>query len=120
MDEKDKKGFLVLMAMLSEAFKEEMSSERGKIYFEFLRKYPLYQVVWSVNQSIKELKYFPKVSELIDFINPSTYEDLTDPQLLLEGNKGGNKKALEYIAQMAKTIGEKKDVNRILKLQYKK
>lgn len=119
MQEKNRKAFLVLMAMLSEAFKEEVSTERAKIYFEFLSKYELNHVVYAIKQAIRELKWFPKIAELIEFINPCLYPEMGDPERLTYQKKEGDKRALEYISEIAKMIGEKKDINRLVKLPYK-
>lgn len=110
MEEKDRKYFLVLMAMLSEAFKEEVSSERGKLYFEFLQKYSLSQVTNATKRSVEDLKWFPKISELIEIINPSPYRDFTyegdEKGLELEA-KRKQEHALEFIKKMTKLIGQK-------------
>lgn len=68
MQEKDKKEFLVLMATLSEAFKEDVSKERAKIYFEFLKGYSIEGIKYAIKRAIKELKFFPKISELLVFL----------------------------------------------------
>lgn len=103
MEQKDQKGFLVLIALLAESFKEEMSKERAKIYFEFLSKFELYEVTWAIKQAIRELKYFPKISELIDFIHPTQYEYVGGPSKELT-SKRENQKALEYIGRMANIV----------------
>lgn len=68
MEEKDVKQFLLLLVMLEEAFKEEVSKERAKIYFEALREFSLPQIKESFITVIRELKFFPKVAELRQFI----------------------------------------------------
>ncbi len=68
MQEKDKKEFLVLMAMVETAFNEQVSKERAKIYFDFLKNYSMQGVRYAINRAIKELKFFPKVSELLQFL----------------------------------------------------
>jgi uncharacterized membrane-anchored protein YjiN (DUF445 family) len=119
MKEIDQKPFLILMAMLNEAFKEQMSSERGKIYFEFLKKYSISEVTYAVKQSIKKLKFFPKVADLIEFINPDErYEFIGDPKQIELRNEKQDKEALEYIKQMARLITEKKSIP-VGRLPYK-
>lgn len=64
----EKKQFLCLLAMLAEAFKEEISKERAKIYFEFLREFEIEKIQKSIRMAIETLKFFPKIAELRDFI----------------------------------------------------
>lgn len=66
MEEKDKKQFLVLMAVLGTAYKEQIPKERAKLYFEFLRDYPIEKLSQAVEDHIKTSNWFPKIAELID------------------------------------------------------
>lgn len=68
MQEKDKKEFLVLMAMLAEAFKEDISKDRAKIYFDFLKPYSMDGIRYAFKRAIKELRFFPKIAELLVFL----------------------------------------------------
>jgi hypothetical protein len=107
----DKKNFLVLMAMLGEAFKEDVSSERAKIYFEFLKDKPIFEISYAFKRAIRELKFFPKISEIIELMTP--YEvDEEAPHI-----KSQNKEAVEYIKKMASIIG--KPIPRVERLPYK-
>jgi len=111
MKPEDKKNFLVLMAMLGEAFKEDVSSERAKIYFEFLQNHPLSDVTYAFKRAIRELKFFPKVSELIEMMSP--YEvDEEAPHI-----KSQNKEAIEYIKKIAAMIG--KPMPKVDRISYK-
>jgi hypothetical protein len=110
MEEKDRKGFLVLMAMLSEAFKEEMSTERAKIYFEFLKTYSLYQIMRSIKYSIRHHKFFPKVSELLDFIDPEDGYRLIETEEAMKFRlKKENKEMIEYIGKIAQIVAKRKE-----------
>jgi len=103
MKPEDKKAFLVLMAMLSEAFNEQISAERGKIYFEFLEKHPLYEVSYAIKEAIRKNKFFPKISELLEPLENKWSSDIKSEESLYV--KGKNKEALEYISKIAKLIG---------------
>ena len=104
MKDTDKKYFLVLMATLEEAFKEEMSPERGKLYFEFLNKYSLYEVTSAVEEAIRSLKFFPKIGELCQLIgiSISRWRDSTDNATLDAG-------AIKQIAVWGSIIGPRKE-----------
>lgn len=107
MEDKEKKSFLVMMAMLSEAFADNTSSERAKIYWEFLKKYQLNEVTFAIKEAVKRLKFYPKVSEIIDMIETGRgpYRDLGDPKAIEFDNKKKDEKAIEWIKQMASAIG---------------
>ncbi len=110
MEEKDRKGFLVLMAMSAEAFKEEVSKERAKIYFEFLRKYSLYQVMQALNHSIRTSKFFPRVADLEDFLRPDNhYPRLESDKARDIRLKQEEKRMLDYIGQISRILGAKKE-----------
>ncbi|MGA2464664.1 MAG: hypothetical protein ABSH06_09975 [Thermodesulfobacteriota bacterium] len=110
MEEKDRKGFIVLMLMLSEAFKEDMSTERVKIYFEFLKPYSLYQVMQAVNHLIRHSKFFPRVADFHELIDPEDgyhlFESEEAKKLRL---KNEEKIMLEYVGDISKLLGRKKD-----------
>lgn len=110
MEEKDRKGFIMTMAMLSEAFKEEMSTERVKIYFEFLKSYSLYQVMQATKHLIRHAKFFPKIADFHEFIDPE------DGYKLIEGEIGKqqrlkreSKEMIEYMNDLSKMLGKKKE-----------
>lgn len=112
MEERDRKGFLVLIAMLSEAFKEEMSSERAKIYYEFLKPYSLYQIMQSIQWSIKHLKWFPKIADLHEFIDPEDGYKLIESDKTKEFRlKNEEKVMLEYVREISSLIGRKRESN---------
>ena len=120
MEEKDKKGFLILIAMLSEAFKEELSTERAKIYFEFLKPYSLYQVMTAIKYSIRNFKFFPKISELAEFIDPKDGYQLIETEEVMKFRlKRENKQMLEYIGQISQIMGKKKELKPQERLPYK-
>lgn len=107
MIEQEKKGFLVLMALLGEAFKEEVSTERAKIYFEFLKPYSFYSVMNAIKHSIRYLKFYPKVSELIDIISPHDQYPLIESEEAKKFRlKRENQEITEFITQISKIIGK--------------
>lgn len=119
MEEKDRKGFLVLMVMLSEAFREDMSSERAKIYFEFLKSYSLFQVMQSIQWSIRHLKWFPKLADLHEFIDPEDGYKLIETEKAKEFRlKNEEKIMLEYIGGISSLIGKKRGSN-VRRLEHK-
>lgn len=107
MEEKDKKGFLVLMAMLAEAFKEDVSTERAKIYYEFLNPFSFYSVMMGIKESIKTAKFFPKVSELRDIISPPSG---WGPNFAIPNKNEENKQIMEFVEKIAKIMGSKKNL----------
>ncbi len=108
MIEQDRKGFLILMALLGEAFKEEVSTERAKIYFEFMKPYTLFAVMTAIKRAIRELKFYPKVSELLEFIDPyNGYQMVESDESHKFRLKNENKQLLEFIIQISKIIGKK-------------
>jgi hypothetical protein len=107
MEEKDKKGFLVLMAMLAEAFKEDVSTERAKIYFEFLSPFGFYEVMMSIKESIKTSKFFPKVSELREIISPPGG---WGPHFGIPNKNEVDKQIMEFVERIAKIMGSKKNL----------
>ena len=72
----DKKQFLILLAWMAEAFKEEMGKERAKIYFDFLKGYPIEKLKDTFKWAIQELKFFPKISELIDHLTEDPHSSI--------------------------------------------
>lgn len=107
MEDKDKKSFLILMAMLSEAFADNTSSERAKIYWEFLKKYQMNEIAFAIKEAVRRLKFYPKVSEIIEIIEieHGPYRDLSDTKTIELENKKKDEKAVEWIKQMASAIG---------------
>jgi hypothetical protein len=106
MDEKtEKKEFLVLMAMLCEVLppRESLSKERGKIYWDFLKKYPIKLVAYAVKQSIRELDFFPSIHQLINFIGPySDFEYIK--QIEDKQPEDGKEKVRQLISNIGKTF----------------
>ena len=103
-EQNEKKEFLVLIAMLCEVLppREPFSKERGKIYWEFLKKYPMKLVSYSVKQCIRELDFFPSIHQLLEFIGPyGEYEY----QHQIENKQPEDGK--EKIRQLVSSIGKK-------------
>jgi hypothetical protein len=64
----DEKRFLLLISKLAIAFREKVSEEHGRLYAEYLKEFPIEKIEKAVDRAIKELKWFPKIAELRDFI----------------------------------------------------
>ena len=62
--------------MLGTAYKEEIPKERAKLYFEFLRDYPIEKISNAVEEHIKGSNWFPKIAELIGLMTdkPATFD----------------------------------------------
>ena len=68
MHNADKKKFAVLMEMLAENFDKENSKLKIDLYFESLKDFAIGEIEGAVYQSIKSLKWFPKIAELRELI----------------------------------------------------
>ena len=55
------------LTLLAEAFREELSDERRKIYISLLNDLTIEQFSLACNRAGQELKWFPKVAELREF-----------------------------------------------------
>ena len=64
----DKKLFLTCINSLESAFGEELSKNRIKIYWEILGNYNEKDMKNAIIKLIRELKFFPKISEIIEAI----------------------------------------------------
>lgn len=97
MEEKDKKRFLLILMTLGEAFKEEISKERAKIYFEFLADLPILQIEQAVKTAIRECHFFPRVAQLREFALNTTRTTPEEAYLkYLERNTKETLKTLDY------------------------
>lgn len=72
MNQKNKTEFALIFSGTCEAYGKEATKTLAELYFNSLRDFPMEKVKESFNRHIRESKFFPKVSELIE---------------LLEGNK---------------------------------
>ena len=86
MEERDRPKFAALMATLKIAFREppmekKLESAQARLYFEYLSYYPIEKVTQAVDRAIKELKWFPKIAELIDLMNPAAADPSYWPEL---------------------------------------
>jgi len=50
---------------------KKLENAQARLYFEYLSYYPIEKVTQAVDRAIKELKWFPKIAELIDLMNPA-------------------------------------------------
>ncbi|MEM5872111.1 MAG: hypothetical protein QW051_04525 [Candidatus Aenigmatarchaeota archaeon] len=68
MKKEELQKFFVLMGKLAIAFRENLTPEQGKIYLEYLQGFGIEEIEKAIDRAIRELKFFPKISELIEFI----------------------------------------------------
>jgi hypothetical protein len=59
------------MARLAIAFKEEISEERVALYYEFFGVEDFEKLRIAIDQIILDNKWFPKISEIHEYIHPS-------------------------------------------------
>jgi len=71
----NKKLFLQSLNSLESAFGEKVSEDRAKIYWDILRGYSDMEMKKAVIGSIRELKFFPKISEIIEMIEGSSSDE---------------------------------------------
>lgn len=64
----DKRKFAVLMEMLAEGFDKENSKLKIDLYFESLKDFAIGEIEGAIYQSIKSLKWFPKIAEIRELI----------------------------------------------------
>ena len=84
MKKQDEKRFLLLISKLAIAFREKVTEEHGRLYAEYLREFPIEKIEKAVDRAIKELKWFPKVSELREFIFDDIENDYLDSRTEFE------------------------------------
>ena len=80
----DKKLFLKSLNSLESAFGEKLSEDRTKIYWDMLRGYSDIEIKKAVVKSIRELKFFPKISEIIEMIEGKIEDEAEIAWLLLK------------------------------------
>lgn len=69
----DKREFFTLIAMTAEAYDvPDLSKARLALMFDDLREYQLEQVAQALRDHRQQCKWFPKVSELIERMEPSS------------------------------------------------
>ena len=71
----NKKLFLQSLNSLESAFGEKVSEDRAKIYWDILKVYSDLNIKKAVIKSIRELKFFPKISEIIEMIEGRTEDE---------------------------------------------
>jgi len=71
----DKKLFLKSLNGLESAFGEKLNEDRAKIYWDILKNYSDIEMKKAVVKSIRELKYFPKISEIISVIEGNSEDE---------------------------------------------
>ncbi len=70
MKKEDKKTFGLLMAKIGEVFSIRPSAVMISIYFNHLSEFSIQQVEEAFDRAIDKLKWFPKIAEIRDLINP--------------------------------------------------
>jgi hypothetical protein len=72
MTDADREGFARVLALLSEAFSEEVSTTRAEAYFVALRDLELAQLQSMIERALRECKFFPRPVELRELIGDGT------------------------------------------------
>jgi len=80
----DKKLFLQSLNSLESAFDEKLSEDRAKIYWDILKGYSDLNIKKAVIRSIRELKFFPKISEIIEMIEGNIEDEAEIAWLILK------------------------------------
>ena len=80
----DKKLFLQSLNSLESAFGEKLSEDRAKIYWDILKGYSDMEIKKAVIGSIRELKFFPKISEIIEMIEGNIEDEAEIAWLILK------------------------------------
>ncbi|MBA7588070.1 hypothetical protein ES708_30118 [subsurface metagenome] len=81
----DKKLFLQSLNGLESAFDEKVSEDRAKIYWDMLKNYSDMEMKKAVVGSIRGLKFFPKISEIIGLIEGNVEDEAEIAWLILKG-----------------------------------
>ena len=80
----DKKLFLKSLNSLESAFGEKVSEDRAKIYWDMLRGYSDVEIKKAVIGSIRGLKFFPKISEIIEIVEGKIEDEAEIAWLILK------------------------------------
>lgn len=70
MELSDMKGFCEFMVVVGEIYSTEINEVKIQVYFNCLKIYNIEQIKEAFNTHIKNSKYFPKPSEIIEYIEP--------------------------------------------------
>ena len=102
MEEGDRSRFVALMAALKIAFREPPMEKRvemaqARLYFEYLSSYPIGKVAQAVERAIRELKWFPKIAELIELMKPDPSYWPEFPRLELKEREISREEARECL-----------------------
>jgi len=71
----NKKTFSGMIEILEASYKEKVSKETSKIYWDVLKDYDDKVIKDVTIKCIKELKYFPKISEIINAIEGNSEDE---------------------------------------------
>ncbi|MBA7569209.1 hypothetical protein ES695_11590 [Candidatus Atribacteria bacterium 1244-E10-H5-B2] len=80
----DKKLFLQSLNSLESAFGEKLSEDRAKIYWDILKGYSDINIKKAVVKSIRGLKFFPKIAEIIEMIEGKIEDEAEIAWLVLK------------------------------------
>ena len=80
----NKKLFLQSLNSLESAFGEKVNEDRAKIYWDILKGYSDLNIKKAVIRSIRELKFFPKISEIIEIIEGNIEDEAEIAWLILK------------------------------------
>ena len=101
MNNIDVPEFAKIMAAMGVTYDKEISEELTNIYYEVLKEFSLTDIKRAMSIHLKESKFFPKPSEIIERIkSPETIEMKADKawnQLLKATSKHGYYDSVEFI-----------------------
>ena len=80
----DKKLFLKSLNSLESAFSEKVSEDRAKIYWDILKGYSDLEIKRAIIGSLRKLKFFPKISEIIEMIEGNIEDEAEIAWLILK------------------------------------
>ena len=81
----NKKEFVMIITKLTVAFGKEVNNEFINIWYSFLKEYSSKDFDYAVNKIVRENKYFPTISEIVNVI-----EESRNPYLQLDSESAWN------------------------------
>ncbi len=93
-----------------------MSKDRAKIYYDFLKGYPIEKIKEAFESCISSLKFFPKIAEILEQMNPQpdlSYWPSFEDRPMIEHKEPLNKEeAKAFVSQINSQIDdeERKEV----------
>jgi hypothetical protein len=77
MDQQDTRKFSELMAVMAKYFGKELEPNIQRLYFEALSDLSIAEFEIAVHRALKGSKFFPKIAELLEFVEGSAEDQAT-------------------------------------------